>query len=1089
MAQTFRFGFQITSNDVFWVLVGTAIENSAHRLGVHLVALDIDPVEPHRDYTPLLEELQAQEINALIVWQLPQSLTELILARNIPIILLDEWGCAKQQDCHHSGLIAPFGLYEVARLMTDYLVKQLAGRGTLLAIGGLTGTGEDGRSRIAAIFDTLSEYPSMQLYHWPTPWRYSQAYPYIIEKLKQLDTAPAAIFGLSDTLALAGRDAAQQLGLLNPDTLVAGINGDPEALAAIAEGTMTATVETVVADFARQAVELAVQAASGHAVPMHFNYKARLVTTENVAEVAAQKLISIAELPNRLVGVNRYQEQQRMTQLETGLVINQQIGAILDRHKLTQAIVSLIASNYNYDRVELYWWSEENRALVRDGAVGLVSLAQVENPGGYEDSLLSVVMESGELIFVPDMRYSQRFPADPNRPHLCSRVVLPVRLGERRLGVLDLQCDRVTPHSREKLIGLQLLADQLAIAIQNAELYDQAIVARQLAEKADKLKTRLLANVSHELRTPLNIILGYTKTALDTPNSYGVKLPEELLTDLSHVYRSGEHLTRLINDLLDLSRAEIDELEIFPQIIALRPFLEEVFHSIADITAAAAPVKWQFIPPEGMPLLQADPVRLRQILLNLLSNARKFTTQGHITLGAELQPPYLHIWVQDTGIGIPLEQQTEIFEPFVAGLHSSRNLGGIGLGLNITRRLVILHRGTIQVESTPGQGSTFHLYLPLPSLTGQLTAPLPAAQRRLVCITRRSELPPEVERLSRQDNISLYRLSPAQAQAELLELQPSILVWDMVGLTQSDWQALDYLRNTPLLAQLPLVLVGETETTETAEPASGPGGLTNILLKPFNAQTVQTLLEALRPSQNQGKILIVDDDVQTLDLYQQLIATALPNLAIYRAANGREALALLTELTPDLVIIDLTMPEVDGFEVLEWLRTNPLTRSVPVLVMSGKMLSAEDIQRLDFARVVFHSKDILREEEAGRVMQQVLEGTALLPQYKSLLVKRIVVYLQQSYAQPLSMQALSQHLGISKNYLGELFRQELGISPWEYLNRYRVKQAKALLETTALNITEVAAQVGFEDPAYFSRVFRTHIGQSPKEYRQRALHD
>jgi transcriptional regulator GlxA family with amidase domain len=180
------------------------------------------------------------------------------------------------------------------------------------------------------------------------------------------------------------------------------------------------------------------------------------------------------------------------------------------------------------------------------------------------------------------------------------------------------------------------------------------------------------------------------------------------------------------------------------------------------------------------------------------------------------------------------------------------------------------------------------------------------------------------------------------------------------------------------------------------------------------------------------------------------------------------------------------MPEVDGFMVLEQMRINPRTRQVPVLVMSGKMLSLEDVHRLDYGRVTFHSKELLSTEEAIASLQRALFGRQTLLQPTSILVKHALAYLHQNFANPLTRQEIADAVCVSKNYLSEIFRQELGLSPWDCLTRLRLQKAKELLHTTGDSITSVAAQAGFDDSAYFSRVFRKNIGMSPQEYRQEA---
>jgi len=342
-------------------------------------------------------------------------------------------------------------------------------------------------------------------------------------------------------------------------------------------------------------LDLACQAARGQSLPAHFDYDMSLVTASNVAEIMKQKLVAIANLPTRLIGVNRQEEQKRLAQLETSLEINRRIGSTLDRQQLLHEIAELIRLHYGYDQVYLFLWSETEQALVLEQPVKTTE-ARKSIPLACS-GILGQTLTSNELIFIPDTLRSLCYSPDPEHPTTRSRVVLPIRLGDTTLALLDLHGYQPTQHTRHELVGLQLLAEQLGIAIRNAELYEQALQARATAEKADQLKTRLLANVSHELRTPLNIILGYSQSALASPNPYGVELPSALQRDLSQIYNSGEHLLRLINDLLDLSRAEIDELSLVPETIAPRSFLEEVFYSIAG-SMTTEHVDWRLQLPE-----------------------------------------------------------------------------------------------------------------------------------------------------------------------------------------------------------------------------------------------------------------------------------------------------------------------------------------------------------------------------------------------------------------------------------------------------------------------------------------------------------
>jgi signal transduction histidine kinase/AraC-like DNA-binding protein/ABC-type sugar transport system substrate-binding protein/CheY-like chemotaxis protein len=1067
-----RIGSRIGSADPFWVQTREAVHQRAQQLAIDLVPVDISRSTSvsSEELIGQVEELRALDLNALICSYLPDSLVYQILASGLPVIHLTE------TDVRHRLCVSAYGFYDIAQSVGEYVAAQLSGRGNVLVVGGLLSkAGEDGRSRIAGVCEALRRYPQIHVRHIPSAWRYEHAYPQVEAALRECDRPIDAIFGLSDSLALAARDAGRALGLIDRSTLIVGVNGDPLALAAIADGSMTATIDTPAPEFGVQAVDLACRAARGEPLPPHLGYTPRLVTAENVADVAMQKLIGIAELPSRLVGVNRQLEQQRLIQLETSLEINRRSGSILNRQQLSEEIADLIRSNYGYDAVQLFLWLEHEQAFVANRAGG--ARIPLDAAG-----LLGQALWRNEPIFVPDVRHSQRFPPDPHWPDTRSRVVVPIRVGGTILGLLDLHSHQVIQHTRQSLAGIQVLADQLGIAMRNAELYENALRAQAAAEKADQLKTRLLANVSHELRTPLNVILGYSQAALAAPNPYGAALPPALLQDLQHIYRSGEHLIRLINDLLDLSRAEIDELVLFPELIAARTFLEEVFHSVTDGLAPCGPVAYRLDLPARLPFMQADPVRLRQILLNLLSNARKFTASGHVTLGAELSPPHLHIWVADTGVGITADLQERIFEPFVSVQPGERRPQGVGLGLTITRRLVALHRGAMTLESRPGRGSTFHVYLPLPTLGGQpATAALPG-RGALLLISARASVSAAVTDLCRRTGLVICRPQPGDDLAALLaSVEPAALAWDMRQASPADWQLIQQLRSYPQVCQAPFILYEQEHDDEADRSSSAVG----ILNKPIKGASLLEAIEALRDPGAAGPILIVDDDAQTRALYHGLVAQALPGHPIACAEGGQAALEILAAATPSLVVLDLMMPGVDGFAILEHLRAHEPTRHVPVIILSGRILSAEDIQRIDHARVTFHSKEVLSADETVAVLREALGGVEKHSQPTSLIARHAIAYIQHNYARSLSRQQIAAALGVSKNYLTHIFREELGISPWEYLNRYRVKQAKALLRGTSDSITAIAARVGFDDASYFGRVFRKQVGCSPQAYRAR----
>jgi signal transduction histidine kinase/DNA-binding LacI/PurR family transcriptional regulator/DNA-binding response OmpR family regulator/AraC-like DNA-binding protein len=627
----------------------------------------------------------------------------------------------------------------------------------------------------------------------------------------------------------------------------------------------------------------------------------------------------------------------------------------------------------------------------------------------------------------------------------------------------------------------EVLRGQISSSLKGALLFDETRKAQAAAEKADRLKTRLLANVSHELRAPLNVILGCTREALASGTPYGTALPEQLASDLAHIHRSAEHQLRVINDLLDLSRAEIDELDLYLELLDPRPLLEEVFHSMAG-GGSRSHVTWHLRLPDRLPTIQADPVRLRQILLNLLSNASKFVERGRIVLGAEVTPGHLHIWVQDTGPGIPVDMQERIFEPFMTAGHVDRRLEGVGLGLSITRRLVALHRGSMRLDSQPGQGSTFHVYLPLPTLSDRPPAPATEEPSVLLLICAHDQPAAEILEFSQRQGLAIHRLHAGDdLDAAMHRLQPAALAWDLADAAPGDWAVVRRLRNHPKLSQAPFILYGQ----EAGKKAALTIGVTDFVAKPMDGQTLMEAINGVCPAHDAGPILIVDDDAQILDFYRQVVSAGCPGYPVRTAADGSAALAYMAEETPSLVILDLMMPEVDGFEVLDWMRARDPTRRVPVVILSSRVLTLDDVKRLEqHALVTLQSKGMLSEDEIVAALHRALFGSDALPQHTAALVKRAVAYFHQNYTRPLSRWEIAGAIGVSEDYLSRVFRQELDISPWDYLNRYRILQAMERLRHTSDDVGAVARQVGFKDPAYFSRVFHKVTGLSPSAYRE-----
>jgi AraC-like DNA-binding protein len=471
---------------------------------------------------------------------------------------------------------------------------------------------------------------------------------------------------------------------------------------------------------------------------------------------------------------------------------------------------------------------------------------------------------------------------------------------------------------------------------------------------------------------------------------------------------------------------------------------------------------------------------LRQIFLNLLSNAKKYTQRGEITLGAEVLPPQVHFWVTDTGLGIDREQQERIFEPFVT-LEENRHIaGGIGLGLSITRHLVALHGGTMRLDSQPNQGSTFHIYLPLPALDQTSPVKQDHLPSVLLLIASHEELTREILEICHKQNLEIFRLRNSEdLENALSTTKPLALAWDLSNAEAEDWSLVRRLRHYPSLSQAPFILYGR--------PAEAPIGMTGFVVKSSNPKTLLDAVLAMSPVQGSGPVLIVDDDPQAREVHKTLVEEGLPNYRICLAESGEAALAAMEKEVPALVLLDLVMPGLSGADVLDRMRTDANLRQVPIIVLSNKLLSLEDVKRIEnHTRVTLQSKGIWSAEETATVLNRAVFGGDSLPTHTSALVKQAIAYLHQNYAHPVSRWEIAEAVGVSEDYLSRVFTRELNISPWDYLNRYRVLQSKQLLLNTTESIGAIARQVGFKDQAYFSRVFHKVTGISPQRFRERS---
>jgi signal transduction histidine kinase len=339
------------------------------------------------------------------------------------------------------------------------------------------------------------------------------------------------------------------------------------------------------------------------------------------------------------------------------------------------------------------------------------------------NAITTWVARTGEPLISPDVSQEPHYLFLPEIPETRSEVAVPLKTSSGLIGVLDVQSDHLDAFDESDLAVLQSLANQAAIAIENAELYASASQAREAAEVASRAKSTFLANMSHELRTPLNAIIGYSEMLAE---DFEDRELEEFIPDLLKIRAAGRHLLMLINDVLDLSKIEAGRMELYLETFEVRHVIEDAVSTLQPLVEKNANTI-EIRCADDLGTMCADLVKVRQGLLNLLSNAAKFTEGGSITLDAIRETvdevDWLTFRVSDTGIGMRPEQMQRLFEAFAqADASTTRKYGGTGLGLAITNRFCQMMGGTVAVESEPGKGSTFTIRLPA-NVVGQKDPP------------------------------------------------------------------------------------------------------------------------------------------------------------------------------------------------------------------------------------------------------------------------------------------------------------------------------------------------------------------------------
>src|SRR6516164_1613731 len=526
-----------------------------------------------------------------------------------------------------------------------------------------------------------------------------------------------------------------------------------------------------------------------------------------------------------------------------------------------------------------------------------------------------------------------------------SRLVVPLIGADEVVGALVVRRRQPGEFSKSTIDLLQTFAAQSVLAIQNANLFTEVEEKGRQLELASQHKSQFVASMSHELRTPLNAIIGLTEMMVTNAARFGT---EKAAEPLKRVHRAGQHLLGLINQVLDLSKIEAGKLELNPESVNLAPLIDEVVgtaRQLAQQNKNNLVVEAQ----EKLGVLTVDPMRLRQILLNLLSNACKFTSQGEVKLRVRKVADgrnWVEFAVADTGIGMTAEQQAKLFEEFTqADSSTARRYGGTGLGLAITRKLARMMGGDVTVASEPGKGSVFTVRLPgraEPAARSTINGGRPPSND---CVLVVDDDATARELIADQLKAEGFSVATATGGLEGLklakDLRPIAITLDVMMPDLDGWSVLAALRQDADLAEIPVIMVTILDEHRRGVALGAAGYLT----KPIDRERLHRMVSRFRAAARPTRVLLVEDDKDQRERLRGWLQGE--QWVVQETANGREALTRLQANKPDVILLDLMMPEMDGFAVVAALQKEPRWRDIPVIVITARDLDAKDRERLN----------------------------------------------------------------------------------------------------------------------------------------------
>ncbi|MEW1952874.1 response regulator [Terrabacter sp. NPDC080008] len=688
-----------------------------------------------------------------------------------------------------------------------------------------------------------------------------------------------------------------------------------------------------------------------------------LTTFAEQAALALRHVELVAALENRSAELGR-----KVEQLEALAEVGEAISSSLDADEVLATIVSHAVELSQTDGGSLMEF-DRSTGLFRVRTAYGTSEEVVEALRSAEIHIdrtwVGRATRTREVLQIPDLD-AEPAPLDAHLAVLHgsgwrSLVAIPLVRPDRVVGALVVRRKTTGSFTQATCELLAAFASQSAVALTNARLYQQLEQQSVELAEASRHKSEFLASMSHELRTPLNAVIGFSEVLLERMFGELNDRQEEYLQD---ILAAGRHLLALLGDILDLSKIEAGRMELDLTTFPIEDLLVQALSLVRE-RAALHGIHLRVEAERGLGTVTADALRLKQVLVNLLSNAVKFTPDGgSVEVRAWRDPEEVAITVTDTGIGIAPADQERIFDSFQQGERSASSSEGTGLGLTLSRRIVELHGGRLWLSSAPGEGSTFGIAIPQASAerpgddeTWSTEEEERAGTPTVVLIEddpRSAEL---VELHLRAAGLRTVCASTGELGLRLVrERGPFAVILDIHLPGMNGWEVLTALKSDPATAAVPVVVV-------SVEPQRGRGfalGATEYLVKPVSGDHLLAAVSRLLPSslgevpdREAGtglSVVVVDDDPLALKLVRSTLEPL--GWEVHTCSGGQQAADLVRAVAPSVVVMDLLMPQVDGFAVIDELRPNRETDGPPIVVLTSKTLTAQDHSRLE-GRIAF----------------------------------------------------------------------------------------------------------------------------------------